>query len=151
MRTNGLIAFVMIAAVIAGAPAWAAGLSDAALTKVVADALTRYTVREKSVGLAGLKGDIDACYRQLGKNAGQDKIAYCIALDDITTRSNLVYGPGAAKLFPYFSTKPFDARVAVAIQNSVSPRDADAFRKRVLAAAEPAAAQAAAVQQAQFH
>jgi hypothetical protein len=151
MRRNGLIAFVVIAAVLVGASAWAAGLSDVTLTKVVADALTRYTVREKSVGLAGLKGDIDTCYRQLGKNAAQDKTAYCVALDDITTRSNLIYGPGAAQLFPYFSTKPFDARVALAVQSSVSPHDVDAFRKRVLAAAEPAAAQAAAAQQAQFH
>ncbi len=151
MRANGLIAFAAIAAVVVGATASAASMSDAALTKIVADALTRYTVREKAVGLAGLKGDIDTCYRQLGKNAGEDKTAYCISLDDITTRSNLIYGPGAAQIFPYFSTKQFDARVTLAVRNSIAPRDADAFRKRVLAAAEPAAAQAAAAQQAQFH
>jgi hypothetical protein len=151
MRANGLIAFVVIGAALVGAPSWPAGLSDAALTKVIADALTRYTVREKAVGLAGLKGDIDTCYRQLGKNAGEDKTAYCIVLDDITTRSNLIYGPGAEKIFPYFSTKPFDARISLAIRNSAASHEADAFRKRILAAAEPAAAQAAAAQQAQFH
>ena len=123
----------------------AGDLSGVALSGIVANAETHYVLKEKSGGLVGLKGDIDACYRSLAKNASASRIVYCIALDDITTRSNTVYGPGAEHIFPYFSAKEFDARATQAAMKA-GVHDAKAFKAKILASADPAARRAAAAQ-----
>ena len=128
-----------------------AALSDADLARTVAQAEQHYNAQEKQGGLVGLKTDILACYAQLGKEAGEAKVAYCVALDDMTTRSNEIYGPGAEKIMPYFTFGQFNDRATAAAKNSAAGADAAAFQKRVLTAADPAAKRAADAQARLFN
>lgn len=141
------LAVLAIAAVVATcSPHSDGGLSDGEIAKIVAQAEQHYTAREKQSGLIGLKTDIDACYAHLGKDASEAAVANCIALDDITTRSNEIYGPGAEKIFPFFTFGQFNDRAVAAARNSAAGADADTFRKKVLLAADPAAKRAADAQ-----